>query len=189
VVGPQSSSSWPSRPGAGYMVGRGRDPYNQVSKFVAGSVPGRAAGPCLSVTARVMVCRQVTVTAGGPGSLEWTSDVAGPGAVAGPGTVSRRPDWPSRSGVPGRAAGSCLSVTARVMVRRQVTVTAGGPGSVGAACQCGRRARDSQPSPRLAESARDRAQSQSRSDSLSHRGMEHGDVTVGGRFGRRAWDS
>jgi hypothetical protein len=34
-----------------------------------------------------MVRRQVTVT----GSLEWTSDVAGPGAVAtGPGTVSRR---------------------------------------------------------------------------------------------------
>jgi hypothetical protein len=39
------------------------------------------------------------VTACGPGSVEWTSDVAGPGPVAaGLGTVSRRLDWPSRPG-------------------------------------------------------------------------------------------
>ena len=72
-----------------------------------------------------MVRRQVTVTAGGPGSVEWTRDVAGLGLVAaGPGTVSSRPDWPSG---PGPGAGL------------------------------------------------------SHGDSLSHRGMEHGNVMVGGR--------
>ena len=50
-----------------------------------------------------MVRRQVTVT----GSLEWTSDVAGLGAVAaGPGTVSRRGRAPIQVGLVGPGPGT-----------------------------------------------------------------------------------
>ncbi len=64
----------------------------------------RAARACLSVT--VTVGCQVTVTGRAGGGvtvtgMDRTSDVAGPGpgaVAAGPGTVSRRPDWPSRPG-------------------------------------------------------------------------------------------
>jgi hypothetical protein len=61
-----------------------------------------------TVTGMPVVLRQVTVTRTGSLELEWTSDVAGLGAVvdAGPGIVSRRGRAPIQVGLVGARPGT-----------------------------------------------------------------------------------